>query len=116
MSSNQFQILTQADLTATIASIGTTSEAIDLMGCELVGLHLPSSFTGTTIKITTAPTLGGTYQNVLSGGSDYTLAVAQGKYVPIENLAILAGCRFIKIVSGSSEAAERVITLATRPI
>lgn len=116
MGASSYGPIVQADLTATIASGQTTSNEIDLSGCSLAGLHMPAAFTGTTLKIIASPTTGGTFQNVISAGSDYILAVAAGKYVPIENLAIVAGLRFIKLVSGSGEAADRNITLAVRPV
>ena len=49
------------DLTATIAVNGTTSGAVDLAGCTLVGLFIPSTFDGTTLTITASTMLGGTY-------------------------------------------------------
>ncbi len=113
---SQFQPNDAYDLTATIASGQTTSGEIDLAGCDLCGLFMPASFTGTTIKIQAAPASGGTFVTVQQGGIDYTLAVAASKYVPVENLAVVAGLRFIKLVSGSSEGADRTITLAARPV
>ena len=113
---HQFQPNDAYDLTATIASGQTTSGEIDLAGCDLCGLFMPASFTGTTVKIQAAPASGGTFVTVQQGGVDYALTVAASKYVPIENLAVVAGLRFIKLVSGSSEAADRTITLAARPI
>lgn len=114
---HQFQAIDTFDQTATIASGQTTSAEIDLGGgVTLAGLIMPSSFTGTSIKIQMANASGGTYVTVQSLGSDYQLTVAGGKYVPIENLAITAALRWIKLVSGSSEAADRTIILATRPV
>lgn len=114
---SQFQPNDAYDLTAVIASGQTTSGEIDLAGCDLCGLFMPASFTGTTIKIQAAPASGGTFVTVQDGaGSDYSLAVAASKYIPVSNLAIVAGLRFIKLVSGSSEGADRTITLAARPV
>lgn len=114
---SEFQPKTCFDKTASIASGQTTSGEIDLGGCALVGVFMPAAFTGTTLKIQTAPASGGTFVTLQDGaGSDYSLTVAASKYVPVSNLAIVAGMRFIKFVSGSSEAADRTITLATRPV
>jgi hypothetical protein len=106
------------DLTVTIASGQTTSGAVDLAGYVLVGIRLPSSFTGTALKISESATFGGTYQNVYlpSTSADLSLTVAQGKSIPIEVPANLLPWRFIKIISGSAEAADRTITLIVRPI
>lgn len=116
MSSNQFQSLIKTDLVATILSGQTASDAIDLSGCELVGLIMPAAFTGTSIKILSSPTLGGTYQNIYPSGADYSMTVAASKNIPVENLAIMAGWRFIKLVSSGAEGADRSITLAVRPV
>jgi len=116
MSSRDYQKKVEVDLSATIASGQTTSGEIDLYGCTLCGLFMPAAFTGTTIKISASPTSGGTFLPVQSSGADYSLTVAASKYVPIENLSIIAGVRYIKLVSGSSEGADRSITLATRSV
>jgi hypothetical protein len=116
MTAAQFSPIVQNDLIATIANGQTTSGIIDLAGCSICGFHMPAAFTGTSLKILTATSSGGTFQNVLEQGIDYSITVAAGKYVPIENLAIVAGIKFIKIVSGSAEGADRVITLAVRPV
>lgn len=116
-SSSQYQPNDCYDLTVTIASGQTTSGEVDLTGCDLCGIFMPAAFTGTTLKIQAASAPGGTFVTVQDGaGNDYTLTVAASKYIPISNLAIVSGLRFIKFVSGSSEAADRALTLAARPI
>ena len=116
MASSDYTPSVQTDKVATITSGTTVSAAIDLGGTQLCGLYMPAAFTGTTIKIQTAPSLAGTYTPVQSAGADYALTVGANKYVPVENLAILAGVRFIKLQSSASEAADRTITLASRPV
>ena len=115
--SAQFTANDAYDLTAAIAGGQTTSAEIDLGGGDLCGLFLPAAFTGTTIKILAAPASGGTFVTVQDGaGNDYALPVAAGKYAPVTNLAVVCGLRFVKLVSGSSEGADRSITLAVRPV
>lgn len=115
--SSQYQPNNAYDQTAVIASGQTTSGAVDLSGCTLCGLFMPSSFTGTSIKIQAATASDGTFVTVQDGaGADYSLTVSTSKYVPVSNLAIVAGLRFIKLVSGSSEGADRTISLAVRPV
>lgn len=115
--SSNYQSLVCADTATIIASSQTTSPAIDLGGTALAALFMPAAFTGTTIKIQAAPTADGAYNTVTDGaGNDYTLTVAANKVVPIANLAIMASLRFIKLVSGSVEGADRTIILATRPV
>lgn len=114
---NQYQPNDTYDLTATIASGQTTSNAIDLSGCDLCGFYMPAAFTGTTIKVQSSPTFDGTYVEVQDGaGADISLTVVPSKYIPIANLAYIAGLRFIKLVSGSSEGGTRTITIAARPV
>ncbi len=116
MQSSDYTPVVQTDKTATILSGQTTSAEVDLCGTQLVGLYVPAAITGTSVKLLAAPVSGGTFVTVQSSGADFTLTVAASKYVPIENLAVVAGLRFIKLVSASTEAADRVITLSTRPV
>lgn len=98
-----------------IANGQTISGAIDLSGTTLAGIHLPAAFTGTSLSFLAARTFDGTYQGVYRQGADLSVTVAAGKYVPL-NPSDFAGLQFIKIVSGSTEAAARTLTLAVRPV
>lgn len=105
------------DLTATIASGQTTSAEIDLSGTTLCGFILPSALTGTALGLQMTNVSGGTYVTAQDGtGVSLSVAVAAGVYVPITNLAVTAGLRFVKVVSNASEAAARSIVLVTRPV
>ena len=118
MASGNYQPCTNYDLSATITSGQTVSAAVDLEGTGLAGLILPSTFDGTAISFKMSATLTGTYVDVQDGaGSTFTLTGAASKYVPISNLAYLAGVRFIKLVSGTAQATtDTIITLVTRPL
>lgn len=94
---------------------GTTSEAVNLENETLCGLHIPSTFNGTAITFTVAPTFGGTYRTMQVDGSDYSVTVAASKYVALDP-ANFAGVQFFKIVSGTSEADAESVSLATRPV
>jgi hypothetical protein len=62
-------------------------------------------------------TSGGTFVAVQDGnGNDLSIAVTASKFIPINNLAVTAGVRFIKIISNASEAAQRSIKLVTRAV
>lgn len=102
-------------VTATIASSDTVSGEVNVYGTTLCGLHLPASFTGTALTFQAAVASGGTYQEVYKDGAALSVTVAQAKYIAL-NPADFAGIQYLKIVSGSAEAAERIITLATRPV
>lgn len=107
-------------LSATVAVGGTTSAEVDLKGQVLVGIFVPSTFDGTTITLTAATASGGTFVTVQdSDGSSsaFTITTTASRYVPIDNLAITAGLRFVKLVCGSSQTTtDTVFTLATRPV
>ena len=117
--SQQFQPVDSYDLTAIIPNGTALSQQIDLAGNSLCGLFIPSAFTSTSIKILAASTSSGTNCTVEKdelGGGDYSMSVVAGKYIPVTNLSILAGVRFITLSSSSNEAADRSITLAVRPV
>ena len=117
MSSNTYQPVTSYNLTATIASSGTTSDVIDLGGATLCGFIMPAAITGTSINLEMSDDDTGTFVAVQDGeGSDLSLPVSASKFVPLTNFALIAGLRFIKLVSNSSEAAERTIKLVTRAV
>ena len=105
---------------ATIATGAAQSAAVDLSGFTLVGMHIPSNFDGTTITVQVSPTLGGTYQNAQAASSAstvYTITVAAGQYVPIENIAIVAGWQYIKLTAGTTQTTtDTIIPLAVRPV
>ncbi len=108
--------------TATIASGGTTSGEVDLHGCELCGVFLPSTFDGTTLTITASPTSGGTFVAVENGASspaNVTITgTAAGKYAPLAaaDRDAVRGLRFVKLVAGSTQTTtDTVLTLAVKP-
>src|SRR4051794_21459285 len=118
--SSSFQPQVNYDLTATITVGGTTSGEVDLHGTMLVGVFLPSTFDGTTLKLSAATASGGTFVTVETGAgtpADVTLtASAASKYVPLAagDRDIVRGLRFIKLVAGSTQnTTDTVITLAT---
>lgn len=105
------------DKTATIAASGTTSEAVDLSGCDLCGIFVPSTFDGTTITLTASTTIDGTFVAVQDGnGNAFTITTTASRYAPVNNLAIVAGLRYIKLVCGTQSTTDTVFTLALRPI
>lgn len=107
-------ILPDAGFTATIANGQTKSGAVDLGGRTLQGIFTPGALTGTALTFEAAPTADGTYVPVRKeDGSAYTLTVAASRYTRVD-ATLFAGLRFIKVVSGSSEGAERVLNLSSR--
>ena len=99
--------------TVTIASSGTTSNAIDLVGMNLVGIQFPSAFTGSTVSFEASLDGSNYYAIADTAGTDLSVTVTADRLVALV-AADLSCVRFLKIVSDSSEGAERTITLAIR--
>jgi hypothetical protein len=104
---------------AVIANGQTASSAISLSDNALdfscfVGFYTPATLTGTSFTFQ-ASSDGSTFVNVLNEGTSYSVTVAASRYVSVEP-AVFAGVRFIKIVSGSSEGAERTIVACLREV
>jgi hypothetical protein len=111
----RFVQLTRADTTttATILSGGSTSTSVDFMHASFGGLAIPAAFTGTSMTFTVCGTIGGTYQALNDKyGTAVSMVVAQGKSYPLP--MELAGWPYFKIVSGSSEGADRIITIVRK--
>lgn len=116
MTDAQNNALLNYGTSAVIAAAGTTSAAVNLGGMTLVGLLMPSTFVGTTVKFQAAEALAGTYRLVTDGaGSDYSLTVAVNKFVPVDPTK-MAGVRYLKLVSGSTETGGATVVLALRRI
>lgn len=97
--------------TVTIANGATTSTAYTLPANKrLLGVQMPAAFTGTAITFEQSSDDGTTYQQVYNAGSAYSLSVTASKYHAI-SAEVFDGCRVIRLVSGSTEAATRTVTL-----
>lgn len=90
----------------------TKSGGADLQGLIPVGVFLPASFTGTTLTFE-ASYNGTDYFPVHSAGSVLSKTVAQGTFCRFDPND-LVGIRFLKLVSGSTEAATRTLYVALR--
>lgn len=94
-------------LLATIANGQTTSSAIDLRADTSAGFILPAAFTGTGMTFQVSA------DNVTyTAHSATSVTVAQGKAYGIP--ADVAVFPWIKLVSGSSEAGARTITIVRK--
>lgn len=100
--------------TATIPISTTTSDVIDCVSKgPPAALQMPAAFTGTTVSFLCATTETGTFQALYDAGANVSLTVAASKYVRLDP-AIFYCIKYMKIVSGSSEAAEREIEVVHR--
>ena len=94
---------------------GTKTAAIDLAGFTLVGVQLPTTFTGTTMTFEASSAIDGTFVAVKAGTSGAALSytVAQATWAALDPKDFY-GLNFIKIVSGSSESADRTLVLTLK--
>lgn len=98
----------------TLASGGTKTPAIDLQGFTLCGVLFPATFTGTALTFEMSVD-GTTFFPVVAttSGTALSYTVAQGKYSALDPTPF-QGIRYLKLVSGSTEGADRVLTLAVK--
>jgi hypothetical protein len=98
--------------TVTIASSGTVSTSITIEGGRTVlALRTPSTLTGTEFKFQ-ASTDGDNFFALYNGSTEYAVTVAASRYIAV-NTEVMAGVRFLKVVSGSSEGASRIISVVS---
>jgi hypothetical protein len=100
-----------------IANGETTSAVVCLRDHAMVGLITPAALTSTAITFTASTTEGGTFVPVYdSDGSVVSLAVAQARAIGLSGAEAdaLAPFVWIKVVCGSAEADDRVLTLVLK--
>lgn len=96
--------------TPSIASGQTKSGAIEISGAAFVTIKTPAALTGTTISFEGCESLGGTYVPIYDEFNtlvSLTVTTSRGYPVPSPVMA----WPYIKIVSGSSEGADRSIVV-----
>ncbi len=99
---------------ATILSGATVSNAVDLGEMAIVGMQ-NTTLTSTAFTFQ-ASADGVTYVAVKNtAGSSYSVTVASDTYTVIPP-ADLAGIRWLKVVAGTSEGADRTIKLVVRAV
>lgn len=103
----------QKVVTATIPNAGTTSATITMEGGRIpVALELPSALTGTTLTFKACTASDGTPVALYYESTAYSVTVGISRYVAL-NRAAFEGVKYLQIVSGSSEGAERIIKVMT---
>ena len=96
----------------TIASGQTVSAAIDLQGRTVVAMYMPSAFTGSTITFQTSPD-NSTFQALYNtSNTQMSATVTQARNYKFDP-GDLSGIRYLKLVSGSAEGADRTIIIST---
>lgn len=97
---------------AVIANGGTVSGAIDLGEGHLAGLQF-ATMTGVALTIQASDAIDGTFVLVNLRGGALSITMASDRYITLLPEEF-AGLRFIKLVSGSAEGAERTIKTFVR--
>lgn len=101
---------------AIIAASEQDSAAVELGRQRVVALQMPASFTGTAVTFKGCLTADGTFLPVYDDtGTLYSVTVSNSSHIYVDE-RILWGAPFLKVVSGSTEGAERTITLITMPL
>ena len=111
------------DKTITIANAGTTTAAVDTglvssySATQLVAVTFPATMTSTVMTFQRATTEGGTYTAIreVGGASAYSITVTASTTVPLDPRVFVCA-PFIKLVAGTSEGAERTVTLHFREV
>jgi len=98
-----------------IAINGTTSEVVNLGDSVVVGMILPTLNSG-NITFTICDTPDGSYVALKDkSGSAITVTAGTGGFaVSSEDLAPLAGYKYFKIVSATTQTAERTIVIMVK--
>jgi len=101
--------------TVTIAQSGTDSSELRVgFRSSVVGIVTPAALTGTAVTFK-ASVDGATFVPVYNEGTQYSVNVGTSRYVAL-NQSVLRGIQSLKIVSGSSEAAERTIQVVMKDL
>ena len=100
-------------LPAVIPASGTTTATITIPeGKRVVGLIMPSTFTGTTLTFKAGYSTSATPQPVYNEGSAYSVACATDRFIAV-NPNVFLGAFTLQIISGSTEGSERTIQVIT---
>ena len=100
--------------TVTIASGQQISGVLDTFGMSLVGIRMPAAFTGTTLTFQESNSSTGTFRDVYNAsGNQLSIPVSTNRTI-LFTPSDFAGLRYVKIKSGSSEAADRSINVILR--
>ncbi len=84
---------------------------------QLVGITFPAAMTSTALTITAASTLDGTYTTLMEvgGAASYSVTVTASRRVPLDPRVFVCA-PFIKIVTGSNEGDNRILTMHFREV
>jgi len=101
--------------TVTIANGATTSGIANLDGLAVMGFIIPAAFTGATMTFLGSDDGTNFYTLVNASGTTLSVTVVTSSYM-LMSATDLIGIRYLKLVSASSEGAQRSIGIITRSI
>lgn len=106
-------------VTVTIANGQSLSGSADLIGMKVIGIAMPSAFTGSSLTFQGSVD-GTTFGDVYYEDSELSISCGASRMIGIDPIKLLPW-RWVKVRSGTSgsptnEAAERTITLVVRAI
>jgi len=101
-------------LTATIASSGTVSTVVDLSQFSWLALEMPASLDSTAMTFQAASGAGGVEAYKAVTGVSVTVAANEIASLTGTQMASLVALGKVKLVAGTTETAERSITIIAR--
>ena len=96
-----------------IANGQTVSAAFQLGGRRIGAIRTPAALTGVALTFQASDAEGGTYLPVWADAAAVSLVVAPSRHIALtlDESNALASCDWVKLVSGSAEAAERTLSV-----
>lgn len=105
------------EIAVTIGAASDTSGTIDIgkKPKQIFLLLFPATFTGATISFECSTSFAGTFAEIVDAdGAALSVVATDGKWVSLSSIAgALTSCRFLRIVSASTEGTARSLTLMT---
>ena len=98
-----------------IPSGNTVSNAIDLADLNMVGLILPVALTSTAMTFNVSPDNINFYHYYNTAGTQVSITVQPNTYVGFTP-GDFAGIRYLALVGGTAEGADRTIEIVTRTL
>lgn len=103
----------RATLDAVIANAGTDSTTVTApANATLLGVQIPASMTGTTLKFKSLPDAAGTPVLIKKpDNTDYSITIGSAAaYYPVD-ANMFDGVSFVQVISGTAEGAARTLKL-----
>lgn len=104
---------TRSYVDAVIANAATDSATVSVPGNDtLLGVHVPASMTGTTLKFKVLHSAGDTPKLLKKAdNTDYSLTIgSSAAYVPVDP-TMFDGVQFLQVISGTAETGAKTLRL-----